>query len=444
MPGQDAGGTAIRGLFWIGAYALVAVSPLAAAVLAGAGPPRSWATEFSVGLGFVALVILALQFGLVARFLRVAAPFGMDALIQYHRQIAFVALALALAHPVLLFVEDPSKLALLDVVRAPNRARFGVGAVAALLVIVGISVFRRRLGLRYESWQLLHGLLAVAVVGFSLAHAVGIGFYTGRPGPRALGIALSVGLVALLGWVRIAKPLLRLRRPWRVEEVRPERGGAWTLALSPVGHSGLRFEPGQFAWLIVGRSPFALTQHPFSFSSSAGSAGPIEFTIKSRGDFTGTIGAVAPGTRAYVDGPYGLFTIERHPGPGFVLVAGGVGITPLISMLRTHADRGDPRPVTLFYGNREWESVTFREEIEALRGRMNLRVVHVLERPPEGWTGERGLITADLLRRHLPDGREGLRYFVCGPVPMMDALEGALASLGVPDARVVTERFEMV
>ncbi len=210
-------GPALRGLFWIGVYALVAVSPLAAAGLAGAGPPRSWVTEFSVALGFVAMVIFALQFGLVARFQRVAAPFGMDALIQYHRQIAFVALGFALAHPVLLFLEDPAKLGLLDVVHAPGRARLGVGAIAALLLIAGISVFRRRLGLRYEPWQLLHGLLAVAVVGLSLAHAVGVGFYTGRPGPRALGVALSAGLVALLGWVRIVKPNLRHRRPWRVE-----------------------------------------------------------------------------------------------------------------------------------------------------------------------------------------------------------------------------------
>ena len=240
------------------------------------------------------------------------------------------------------------------------------------------------------------------------------------------------------------KPILRLRRPWRVLEIRPERGGAWTIALAPEGHPGFSFQPGQFGWLVVDRSPFALTQHPFSFSSSATKAGRIEFTIKARGDFTSTIARVPPGARAYVEGPYGLFTIDRHDDPGFVLIAGGVGITPLISMVRTMADRGDARPVTLFYGTKDWEGATFREELAALAGRMKLTLVHVLEQPPEGWTGERGFITADLLRRHLSADFAGLRHFVCGPIPMMDAMERELVALGVPDGQVVTERFDMV
>jgi predicted ferric reductase len=434
----------VRGLFWIAVYVSVALSPLVVAGIATASASRSWVTEFSVALGFLALMIFGLQFGLVARLQRVSAPFGMDSLVQYHRQIAFVAVGFALAHPTLLFLEDAGKLKLLDFVHAPARARCALGATITLLAVAGISVFRKRIGLSYEWWQLLHGLFAVSVVGLSLAHAVGVGFYSGRPGTRALWLALSAGLVALLGWIRVIKPLLRFRHPWRVDEVRAERGGAWTVTLSPVGHAGLRFEPGQFAWLIVGRSPFALTQHPFSFSSSPDPTGRAAFTIKARGDFTSSVARVAPGTRAYLDGPHGLFTLARHDGPGFVLIAGGVGITPVISMIRGMADRHDPRPVILVYGNRDWEGVTFREELEERRVNAGLRLVHVLEDPPDGWTGERGYITAELLRRHLPQEYETFRYFVCGPVPMMDAMERELVSLGVPDASVVTERFDMV
>jgi len=428
----------LRGLFWIAVYVTAVLSPLVVAAIATAGAPRTWMTEFSVALGFLALMIFGLQFGLVARFQRVSAPFGMDALIQYHRQIAVVAVGFALTHPILLFIEDPAKLNLLDFLAAPTRARFAVLATLALLAVTGISVFRKRLHLSYEAWQLLHGILAVALVGCSLGHAVGVGYYSGRPETRALWLALSGGLVALLGWVRIVKPLLRLRHPWRVDDVRAERGGAWTLTLSPVGHPGLRFEPGQFAWLIAGRSPFALTQHPFSFSSSPDPSGRLSFTIKARGDFTRSIAAIAPGIRAYLDGPHGLFTLARHDAPGFVLIAGGVGITPLISMIRSLAARNDPRPVMLFYGNKDWENVTFREELE---GR---RVVHVLESPPPDWKGERGFITAELLKRHLPEGYREFRFFVCGPIPMMDAMERELVSLGVADERIVTERFEMV
>jgi ferredoxin-NADP reductase len=112
-------------------------------------------------------------------------------------------------------------------------------------------------------------------------------------------------------------------------------------------------------------------------------------------------------------------------------------------MVRTMADRGDVRPVLLFYGNRDWDDVAFRDELEQLTARLDLTLVHVLERPPAAWDGETGYITADVLARHLPRGYERFQFFICGPDPMMDAAEAALVELGVPRERVHTERFDM-
>jgi predicted ferric reductase len=115
-------------------------------------------------------------------------------------------------------------------------------------------------------------------------------------------------------------------------------------------------------------------------------------------------------------------------------------------MLRTLADRADRRPLLLIYANNRWEDVTFRQEIEALQQQLNLRVVHVLLDPPEGWQGERGFVTQDLLARHLPAERKCNVYeiFVCGPKPMMDAVEKALTELGVPLGDFHSERFDLV
>jgi predicted ferric reductase len=436
---------ALRGALWIGLYVFVAVSPLVFAVIGVAQPGRGFATDFSVALGFVGLSMMALQFALIARFETVASPFGMDALIQFHRQIGYVALLFILAHPILLFVSRPEALALLNVATAPTRARCAVGSTVCLLVLVATSVWRRRLRVSYELWQLLHGVLAVLVVVLALAHVGLVRYYVAKPWQQALWVAMTATLVGLLGWVRIVKPLVRYRHPWRVEEVIAERGNAWTLVLKPDGHAGFAFEPGQFGWMMVGRSPFALTQHPFSFSSNAEQAGRLSFTIKARGDFTASIAALRPGTRAYVDGPHGVFSPDRNEGPGFVFIAGGVGITPLISMVRTMIAREDTRPCVLFYANRDWDGVTFREELDGLAGgHPNLRVVHVLEKPPEGWTGEKGYIDAAMLKRHLPARYLRYQYFVCGPGPMMDAMDRALVTLGVPAERINTERFDMV
>jgi ferredoxin-NADP reductase len=124
-----------------------------------------------------------------------------------------------------------------------------------------------------------------------------------------------------------------------------------------------------------------------------------------------------------------------------VLIAGGIGITPMMSMARTLADRGDKRPVMLFYGSKDLESATFREELDALQSRLDLRLVHVLADALPHWTGERGRIDAALLSRHLPKPYAEHEYFICGPNPMMDAVEAALGQLGVPMSKFHSERY---
>jgi predicted ferric reductase len=245
----------------------------------------------------------------------------------------------------------------------------------------------------------------------------------------------------------VLSPIGRYRRPWSVVEVRPEYGNASTLVVEPVGHPGFRFDPGQFGWIAVGRSPFSMTQHPFSFSSAADTpeGGTISITIKAAGDYTRTIPSVRPGTRVYLDGPHGVFSMDRRQAPGYVFIAGGVGVTPFVSMLTTMKERGDVRPVTLFYASPRWDEVILRDQLAELDAALpNLTVVHVLSRPDPGWAGESGRITAELLRRHLPPQFRRYEHLICGSTQMMDAMEDALVEVGVPPSRISSERFDMV
>jgi ferredoxin-NADP reductase len=127
-----------------------------------------------------------------------------------------------------------------------------------------------------------------------------------------------------------------------------------------------------------------------------------------------------------------------------VLIAGGIGVTPMMSMMRTLADRGDKRPVIMLYGEKDWESITFREDLETLEARLNLTIVYVLENPSTGWRGERGFITAEMFKRHLPPPYAAHEYFICGPNVMMDAIEKALKELGVPLSKYHSERYSFV
>jgi predicted ferric reductase len=426
-------------------YLLLILAPVLLLLIGPTPPRRGFWIEFSVALGFSGLSMLGLLFAMTARFRHMAAPYGIDVVYHFHRQISVVALLLILAHPVILFVAEPETRRLLNPITAPWRAQAAWAATLAFVLVALTSFWRKRLRIPYEPWRLMHGALATVGIAFAMAHVIGVNHYVGTPLKRVLWVALAVGWVVLLAYVRLVKPWMMLRRPYEVEGVREERGDSWTLTVRPDGHEGFGFKPGQFAWLTIRKSPFAIKEHPFSFSSSAADSGEFSFTVKEVGDFTETIREISPGERVYLDGPHGQFSVDRWGGPKNVFVAGGVGVTPVMSMLRTLADRGDRRPFLLVYASRTRKGVIFREEIEGLEERLNLRVVHVIEDPPDGWEGERGYVTAAVLDRHLPEGREECEYFICGPDPMMDAVEVALhEEMGVPLGRIHSERYNMV
>jgi predicted ferric reductase len=429
-----------RAVAWVLVYLGVVLAPLVFAVIGASQPDHDFWTNFSVALGFTGLAMMGLEFALVARFRAVAAPFGQDALLQFHRQIGYVGLAFILIH--FAISAHWRELTLSQALAAPLLVWFGMAAMLSLIVLVGTSVWRRRLRLSYEAWHAIHTVLAVVLVVGAVGHILFVDEYVGSLWKQILWGLMSAAFVCLLVWVRLVKPRRALARPWHVARVTAEHGDTTAVALTPPAGADFRFQPGQFAWFAFGRSPFSLTQHPFSFSSSA-ERDEVEVAIKALGDFTSTVSGLEPGTKVYVDGPHGAFSIDQDEGPGFGLIAGGVGIAGLISTLRTMADRHDVRPVLLFYGNREWDDAAFRDELEQLRDRLNLTLVHVLERPPADWEGETGYLTADILARHLPSGYQRFQFFICGPDPMMDAAEAALVQLGVPAERVHTERFDM-
>jgi predicted ferric reductase len=207
----------------------------------------------------------------------------------------------------------------------------------------------------------------------------------------------------------------------------------------------MRFMAGQFGWLSLGRAPWRAGEHPFSFSSAPADSGAVEMTIKELGDFTRRVGETEEGTIAHVDGPHGSFSVDLHPdAPGFFFLAGGIGIAPIVSMLRSLAERGDRRPLRLIYGNRLAERATLIEEIDALKERLDLRVTHVVQEPPDGWAGDVGLPTPELIARVLEGAPEGIHCFLCGPAPMSRMAQKALRDLGIPMRRVHFELFEMV
>ena len=401
--------------------------------------------DFSMGLGFGALALAGLQFALTARFRRMTHPFGVDIIYLFHRYLAIGAVAVMLAHFGILYIWYEPALGVLNPLEARWELTSGRVALGCFVILVVSSEFRKWLKLEYELWRYLH--VALAVIGFAaaVAHVLGVGRFTAAADQRALWLGVTLGWLLLLFWVRLGKPFKQLRNPWKVVDNIERHGDVHSLVFEPQGRALSKWKPGQFVWLTLENSPFGLREHPYTISNAPEQGPNIMLSIKPLGDFSSRAIETGPGATAYIDGPYGVFSIDSHPqATGFAMIAGGVGITPMMSNLHAMAARGDRRPAVLFYANPAWEEAAFRDELEELSSRMDLKVIHILEDPPEKWEGEEGFLTREILERHLPENRDGFRYFLCGPTPMTDAARKHLAALGVPLAHIDNEIFDMV
>mgnify|MGYP000489418370 CR=1 FL=1 len=254
-----------------------------------------------------------------------------------------------------------------------------------------------------------------------------------------IGLAVTTVMTLLYGW----RWAMLHQQPWQLASVTKLADRMWELDIQPVqGKRALGYDAGQFVWMTEGGRRFPLFDHPFSIADSPERPG-LSLIVKEAGDFTSAIGTLEPGTAIGIDGPYGKFTLAEHSGDSILLLAGGVGIAPIMGLLRDLAARRDPRPVRLAYAAGVATNFACLSEIEAARQVLDLRVMLISEEGAEGWAGEVGRLTHDRLRELL-DGLDPRRTLalICGPGPMVSALSDNLLDLGLPINKVIYERFD--
>lgn len=437
-----------RAALWPLAYLAAILLPLALTLLAGR-PGRPFAVELSAGVGMAGFALLLLEFLLSGRFRGISADVGMDAVMRFHQAMAWVLLVLLLVHPYL-YALFPRPTGLVDGLpaAAPTASALGgasgMAAWILLAVLIVLSAVRDDLPVRYETWRLGHGLGALLIAVLAWVHTVMSGHHAAAPliaGFWALATALAA-LTLLRAY--LVKPLRLRRRPWRVNAVRTLAPGIHELRLAPQGHDGLAYRPGQFVWLRFHERLPGLTEHPFSIASSPADGPELRFLIKANGDFTAHAGDLPEGRIALVDGPYGHFgaALDDPDASGFLLIAGGVGLAPILGLLRTLAAAGETRPVRLVVANADARELVLDDELQGLAGRLDLRVARVVDDPSRPDGALPGPVDSALLAECLTGGeRARWQAFVCAPPGMIDAVEGMLEALGLPASRVHAERF---
>ena len=433
-----------KGLSFILIYLILIFLPLLVFLIFGLPYTRSFWRDLSVMLGFVGLSMAGFQLIPTTRLTFLADVFDMGKVYKVHHILSVLSVMLVLVHPMILLVNNPNILLLFNPFTAPWRTQAGWIGLVSLLLIAITSVYRKEMHLGYNAWHAIHTLLTFSIVVFGLIHIFKVNYYSATL-PMRIAWILEVAIwVMMTVIIRVIKPLHNKRHPYVVQKVITEVPDVWTLMLKPDGHAGMHFNAGQVAWININTSPFTLHHNPFSFSGSALVKDELRFTIKALGDFSATIGNLKGGETVYVDGPYGNFSLDAdETKEGLVMLAGGIGIAPILSILHTLAAQKDRRPLTLFYGSYDEENIICYADIEKLKKELALTVVHVLEKPTGKIACEKGYISQTILEKYLPTEKQNLFFFQCGPLPMIKAMQPYLKNLGISNKRIHSEEYEM-
>ena len=425
-------------------YLIIIVSPLLLALAFSKKMDETFSWQLAMSLPLIGFPILAMQFVLSARLRWVERPFGMDRLYQFHKAMGMFAGILLLSHPVVVAASNGSW-SLLYGLAIPWYIWVGRAALLLLVIHVALAISKRLIKMEYQKWKAMHSSFAVLILTGAFVHSWFAGDDLKLTAVRVVWSALFAGAAAAYAWHRVLRPLWPHRQAYDVTDVQQESGDVWTVTFAP--KRGVRHHPhlpGQFHYLTLHREGDASSEeHPFTISSSPTQIGVVSSTIKASGDLTRTIGRTKPGDTANIYGPFGRFSYVLYPDEhDLIFIAGGVGITPLMSMLRHMRDTGARKRVLLLYANKTPGDILFGEELRAMQSgdKPYLDVVDIVSQPDEGWTGETGRIDREKIAQHC-GVLEGRSFYVCGPPGLMDTAVSGLKSLGVLDSRIRYESF---
>jgi predicted ferric reductase len=423
---------------WLGGNGLTEVAGGGSAGLSSVGRLTGlWASD-----------LLLLQVLAMARVPFIERAFGQDRLARWHRWVGFGSFHLMMIHIVLItlgYAEAATTGFWAElwnmIVTYPGMLLATAGTVALILVVV-TSVRAARQRLRYESWHLLH-LYAYLGVGLALPHQLWTGAdFISSPAARAYWWTLyGLAAGAIVVW-RLAVPVWRsARHRLKVSQVRSEGPGLVSVYLTGRRLDRLPVRAGQFfQWRFL-TGPGWSRAHPYSLSAPP-HTGYLRITVKDLGDGSHQLASLRPGTRALIEGPYGTLTGQHYRGGPVLMMAGGIGITPLLSLLGELPYR--PGEATLVYRAHGQADLAFREELDRLAAQRGVHVVFALgpRANQDSWRpkGMAGANDVDALRRVAPQVASS-RVYVCGPDRWTESVGAAAKSAGVPLENLHTEQF---
>nr|WP_206439357.1 ferredoxin reductase family protein [Streptomyces scabichelini] len=395
--------------------------------------------------GLLAGYLMALVVLQMARVPALERRVGSDRVARWHAMSGRYTLSLVLAHLILTMYGYALQAGLgfsgivqqtIDSVNTlPDMGKAAIGTSLLLFIgLISAGGIRRRIP--YDTWYHIH-LLTYAAVYLSFWHQLSTGNdFAVQPAATTAWYALYGTVTALALWYRVLVPIrLNLRHRMRVADVVEEAPGVVSVLISGRRLHRIGAEAGQFfRWRFLAPG-MRLSSHPYSLSA-APRPNMLRITVKSIGDHSARLRELEPGTRVWAEGPYGAMTASRRRSGKVLLIAGGVGITPMRALFETLP--GSPGDLTLLYRANSTQDLALWDELAAIADERGARLMYAVNSPD----GERPDISAETLRRKLPDV-DRHDVFLCGPPGFAQQVYDALRGAGVPARRIHHESFEM-
>jgi len=378
--------------------------------------------KFSGLIGFFFLAILIISGDLSRPLDRL---FGLDKIIKFQRTFSYFTLLFVLAHPIFFMLSSQTIVPFLlpDFTYLP-LALGTISLYIFLLVMIASKLYKL---ISYRVWQYIH-ILTYILFGLSLFHAFNQGSDANLLVIRIIYFALFV--CVLSGAVyRLYYKIYHKKFRGKVIGVDEESQDTFTLTVSL--DKKINFKPGQFCFLSLNKDRL-YARHPFTIASAPGES-VLRFSIKNYGRFTKALKSLTPDEVIMIEGPFGIFTPDLTQNRPLVFIAGGVGITPFMSILRqAKMVNQTTAPITLFYSVKTHGDLLFESELNELKVSWFDQVFI--------FSQESGRLTKDLLLQKITDPNLP-QYYICGPIKMKEDIVKDLKSMGVSNSQIFFEDF---
>src|SRR3989344_1417033 len=370
-------------------------------------------------LGFLFLSILIFS-GETARFFD--RFFGIDKIIKFQRKFSLVTSLFIILHPIFFIISSSSILPYIIPDFSVIPLSLGIISLYFFIIIMLSSILYKRIS--YKTWQYIHILIYILFF-FSLYHAIKIGSdYNYLP---IKIIFFTFAMLIIIGIVyRTNYKIKQLSNKFLVKEIKKETEDTFTMVLE--AKNNFLFKAGQFCFLRINKNRL-YARHPFTISSSHNEK-DLSFTIKLKGRFTQEALNLKKGEEVIVEGPFGIFTLDKAEEKDIVFIAGGIGITPFMSMIKSNLHSNIKRNITLFYCSKTIKGTIFKKELDNIEENWLNKVYIVSKDECQGNVKEKGIISKELIKKYT-DNIDNSVFYICGPEQMKKYVIKELKKLGI-------------